>query len=89
MYTPQDPPLVLHMLTSWQPAVQPVTCPHASAELDSDSNRQSPGHKTNALTSSVLLDLYMVMFEIQRRLVTVVALDFVPALRKFTRNWLK
>ena len=46
MYIPQDPPLVLHMLTSWWPAVQPVTSPHASAEV-SDSNGQSPAQKTN------------------------------------------
>ena len=29
MYNPQDPPLVLNVLTSWQPAAQPVTSPHA------------------------------------------------------------
>ena len=27
-YIPRDPPLVLHMLTSWQPSLQPVTFPH-------------------------------------------------------------
>ena len=27
MYIPQDPPLVLYMLTSWQLAAQPVTSP--------------------------------------------------------------
>ena len=31
MYISQDLPLVLHMLTSWQPAAQPVTPPHSSA----------------------------------------------------------
>ena len=43
MYIPWDPPLVLHMLTSWQSAVQLVTSPHASAEvgLGSDSKGQS------------------------------------------------
>ena len=51
MYIPQDPPLVLHMLTSWLPAAQLVTSPHASVEvgLGPDSNRQSPAHKTNVL----------------------------------------
>ena len=51
MYINQDPPLVLHMLTSWQLAAQLVTSPHASAEvgLGSDLNGQSPGQKTNAL----------------------------------------
>ena len=33
MYIPRDPPLVLHMPTSWQPAVQTVTTPNASAEV--------------------------------------------------------
>ena len=37
MYIPQDPPLVLHMPTSWWPAVQPVTSPHL--------NGQTPGQK--------------------------------------------
>ena len=32
MFIPQDPPLVLHVPTSWQPA-QPVTSPHACAEV--------------------------------------------------------
>ena len=49
MYITQDPPLVLHILTSLQPVLQPVTAPHASAEvgLSSDLNKQSPGQKTN------------------------------------------
>ena len=44
-YIPWDPPLVLHMLTSWQPAAQLVTSPHASVEvgLGSESNGQSTG----------------------------------------------
>ena len=33
MYIPQDPPLVLHVPTSWWPAAQPVTSPYASAEV--------------------------------------------------------
>ena len=33
MYTLQDSPLVLHVPTSWWPAAQPVTSPHASAEM--------------------------------------------------------
>ena len=33
MYIPKDPPLVLHLLTSWKLAAQPVTSPHASAEV--------------------------------------------------------
>ena len=51
MYIPQDPPLVLHMLTPWQLASQSVTSPHASAEvgLGKKLNGQSPGQKTNAL----------------------------------------
>ena len=51
MYIPQDPPLVLRISISWWLAVQPVTSPHASAEvgLGSDSNGQSPGQKTIAL----------------------------------------
>ena len=51
MYIHQDPPLVLHVLTSWQLAAHLVTSPNASAEvgLGSDSNGQSPGQKTNAL----------------------------------------
>ena len=32
MYTFRDSSLVLHVLTSWSPAAQPVTSPHASAE---------------------------------------------------------
>ena len=45
-----DPPLVLHMPTSWWPASQLVTTPHASAKvrLGSDSNGQSTGQKTIA-----------------------------------------
>ena len=37
---PLYPPLVLHMLTSWWPAAQPVTSTHASVEmrLGSDLN---------------------------------------------------
>ena len=52
MYIPKDPPLVLHMPTSWQPVLQPVTSLSVSAEvgLGSDSNRQSPGQKTNTLS---------------------------------------
>ena len=34
MYSAWDPPLVLHMPTSWQPVLQPVTSPHASAEVE-------------------------------------------------------
>ena len=51
MYIPCDPPLVLHMLTSWQLAAQPVTSTHASAEvgLGSNLNGQSPRQTTNAL----------------------------------------
>ena len=51
MYNPRDPPLVLHMLTSWQLEAEPVTSLHASAEvgLGSDSNGQSPKQKTNDL----------------------------------------
>ena len=51
MYIPQDPPLVLHMPTSWWPAAQPVTSPHAAAEvgLGPDLNGLSPGQQTNAL----------------------------------------
>ena len=33
MYIPWDPPLVLHMLTSWLWASKPVTSPHASADV--------------------------------------------------------
>ena len=33
MYIPWDPPLVLHLPTSWQPASQAVTSLHASAEV--------------------------------------------------------
>ena len=51
MYIPQDPHLVLHMLTSWQQESQPVSSQHASAEvgLGSDLNGQSPAQKINAL----------------------------------------
>ena len=51
MDIPQDPSVVLHMPTSWQSAVQPVTSQHVSAVvgLGSDSNGQSPGQKTNLL----------------------------------------
>ena len=47
LYIPQDPPLVLHVLTSQQP----VTSLNVSAEegLGSDSNRQTPEQKLNAL----------------------------------------
>ena len=50
MYIPQDPPLLLHLPTSWRPA-QSVTSPHACAEvgLGSDSNVQPHKQKTNAL----------------------------------------
>ena len=33
MHIPQDPPLVLHVLTSWQPAAHQVTSPHVSADV--------------------------------------------------------
>ena len=33
MYIPQDPPMVLHMPTSWQPASPPVLSPHTVAEV--------------------------------------------------------
>ena len=33
MNIPQHPSLVLHVLTSWQLAAEPVTSPHASAEV--------------------------------------------------------
>ena len=33
MYIPQDPPLVLHVLTSWQPALLPVLSPHTVPEV--------------------------------------------------------
>ena len=51
MYIPQGPPLVLHMPTSWWPAAQPFTSPHACAEvgLSLDLNGQSPGQKTNVV----------------------------------------
>ena len=47
----QDAPLVLHMPNSWQPAAQPVTFPHASAEvgLGLDLNGQSSVQKMNSL----------------------------------------
>ena len=49
MYIPQDPPLVLHMLTSRQRAAQQVTSPHVSADvgLGSDLNGQFPGYITS------------------------------------------
>ena len=52
MYIPQDPPLVLHMLTSGQLTLQPVTSPHASAEvgLCSDLNGQSPATEDERAT---------------------------------------
>ena len=48
IYIPWDPPLVLYLLTSWQPALQLVSSPHASAEvgLGSDLSGQSPTQKT-------------------------------------------
>ena len=51
MYIPQDSPLVLHLPTFWAAGAQPVTSPHACAEvgLGSDSNVQSHKQKTNAL----------------------------------------
>ena len=51
MCIPWDPPLVLHVLTSWWPAAQPVTSPHASAEvgLGLGLNGQSLGQKKNDL----------------------------------------
>ena len=33
MYIPPDPPLVLHMPTSWQPESPPVLSPHTVAEV--------------------------------------------------------
>ena len=33
MYIPQDPPLVLHVLTSWQLASPPVMSSHTVAEM--------------------------------------------------------
>ena len=56
MYIPQDPPLVLHMQTSWKPASQPITSPHALAEvkLGLDSNGQSPEQKMNVLPLTLL-----------------------------------
>ena len=62
MYIPQASPLVLHMLTSWWPAVQPVTSSYASAEvgLGSDSNGPSPRQKTNALPLCLRPGLYLI-----------------------------
>ena len=51
MYIAQDPCLVLHMLTSWQPA-HSWSLPHMHVQevaLGSDSNGQSPGQKANTL----------------------------------------
>ena len=51
IYIPREPPLVLHMPTSWQLAVQLVTSPHALAEvpLGSDLSGKSPRQKTKTL----------------------------------------
>ena len=51
MYIPQDPPQVLYFADLLVASVQPVTSSYACAEvgLSSDSNRQSPGQKTNML----------------------------------------
>ena len=51
-----DPPLVIHLSTSWQAASQLLTFPHASAEVwvGSDSNGQSPAHMTNELSCKLL-----------------------------------
>ena len=61
MYIPQDPPLVLHMLTSWGPVVQPVTAKCTSAEvgLGLDSKGQSPGQKTGNRASDSLLTTFI------------------------------
>ena len=55
MYIPRDPPLVLHVPTSWWPAAQLVTSPQASGEvgLDSDSKGQSPGLKDIFVFSAI------------------------------------
>ena len=51
MHIPWDPPLMLHLPTSWQPVWQPITCTHACVEVGIGllSNRQSPPKKTNTL----------------------------------------
>ena len=50
-YIPQDSPLVLHFADLLAAGMQPVTSPHACAEvgLGSDSNVQLHEQKTNAL----------------------------------------
>ena len=51
MYIPQDSPLVLLVADLLAAGTQPVTSPHACAEvgLGSDSNVQPHEQKTNAL----------------------------------------
>ena len=51
MYIPQDSPLVLHLPNLLAAGAQPVTSPHACAEvgLGSDLNVQPHKQKTNAL----------------------------------------
>ena len=67
-----NPPLVLHLLTSWWPVLQPVTSPYASAEVGvgSDSNGQSSAQKMNALPlcqrpGTALLTLFSVLWQIR------------------------
>ena len=61
MYIPQDPPMVLHMPTSWQPAAQSVMSPHASAEVGFglDLNGQSLRQKMNVLPLCKRPGLYL------------------------------
>ena len=62
MYIPQDPPLVVHMPTSWQPA-RSRSLPHMHVQrwdLGSDLNEQLPGQKTNTLPLCQRLGYYSV-----------------------------
>ena len=51
MDIPRDPPLVLHMPTSWQPASPPVLYPHAVAEV------RLPGFELRAVSKLTNLEL--------------------------------
>ena len=66
MYIPQDSPLVLHMLTSCQPAAQPITSPHACAEMGRAIARTEDERAT--IVPATRLNAFLYLFFLQFRI---------------------
>ena len=58
MYIPWDPSMVLHLLTSWWLALQPVTSPHASAEVGVGSGFQRTINRTEDERTDICIYFY-------------------------------